>query len=300
MNTTSKGFKKPLKTEAYDVTVQNDNMDLANELITNMENNIAAKVDKVAGKGLSSNDYTTAEREKLAGIAAGAQVNTVTSVAGRTGAVTLTKIDVGLGNVDNVKQASKTEFDTHLADITNRGLSAIAKNISSTDLNNLVDNGFYSGNNLSNAPDAEFYYVEVMKHGSDVYVRQRITGVTGTNIGKTFERVKANTWQAWRQVFYVDGVTGLTGALIINKNIGYTATIDMDATGLKIGHNSAARDIEFQIASTTKMTIGTNGAVSVVPNNLYTTKQVRNVAIKTGADFTTAELATGDIGFIYE
>ncbi|MPN34673.1 hypothetical protein SDC9_182167 [bioreactor metagenome] len=101
-------------------------------------------------------------------------------------------------------------------------------------------------------------------------------------------------------MFYVDGVTGLTGALIINKNIGYTATIDMDATGLKIGHNSAARDIEFQIASTTKMTIGTNGAVSVVPNNLYTTKQVRNVAIKTGADFTTAELATGDIGFIYE
>lgn len=79
-------------------------------------------VEKVAGKGLSSNDYTTAEKEKLAGIAAGAQVNTVTSVAGRTGAVTLTKIDVGLGNVDNVKQASKTEFDTHQADNTAHGV----------------------------------------------------------------------------------------------------------------------------------------------------------------------------------
>ena len=33
------------------------------------------KVDKEAGKGLSSNDYTTAEKEKLAGIAAGAEVN---------------------------------------------------------------------------------------------------------------------------------------------------------------------------------------------------------------------------------
>lgn len=30
------------------------------------------KVDKVSGKGLSSNDYTTAEKNKLAGIAAGA------------------------------------------------------------------------------------------------------------------------------------------------------------------------------------------------------------------------------------
>ena len=33
------------------------------------------KVDKVTGKGLSTNDYTTAEKEKLAGIAAGAEVN---------------------------------------------------------------------------------------------------------------------------------------------------------------------------------------------------------------------------------
>ena len=33
------------------------------------------KVDKEQGKGLSTNDYTTAEKEKLAGIAAGAEVN---------------------------------------------------------------------------------------------------------------------------------------------------------------------------------------------------------------------------------
>lgn len=36
---------------------------------------IANKVDKVSGKGLSTNDYTTAEKNKLAGIAAGAEVN---------------------------------------------------------------------------------------------------------------------------------------------------------------------------------------------------------------------------------
>ena len=51
---------------------------------------------------MSSSDFS-----KLAGIAAGAQVNTVTSVAGRTGAVTLTKTDVGLGNVDNTSDANK-------------------------------------------------------------------------------------------------------------------------------------------------------------------------------------------------
>lgn len=36
---------------------------------------LAKKVDKVDGKGLSTNDYTTAEKNKLAGIAAGAEVN---------------------------------------------------------------------------------------------------------------------------------------------------------------------------------------------------------------------------------
>lgn len=68
---------------------------------------LAGKVDKVAGKGLSTEDYSTAEKSKLAGIEAGAQVNTVTSVAGKTGAVTLAKGDVGLGNVDNTSDAEK-------------------------------------------------------------------------------------------------------------------------------------------------------------------------------------------------
>lgn len=67
----------------------------------------AAKVDKVVGKALSTEDYTTAEKAKLAGIAAGAQVNAVASVAGKTGAVTLAKADVGLSAVDNTSDADK-------------------------------------------------------------------------------------------------------------------------------------------------------------------------------------------------
>lgn len=44
---------------------------------------------------------------KLKGIEAGAQVNTVNSVAGKTGTVTLVKADVGLGNVDNTADSAK-------------------------------------------------------------------------------------------------------------------------------------------------------------------------------------------------
>ena len=43
-----------------------------NDLISALTAAVGNKVDKVTGKGLSTNDYTTAEKNKLAGIAAGA------------------------------------------------------------------------------------------------------------------------------------------------------------------------------------------------------------------------------------
>ena len=50
---------------------------------------------------------TGTDKAKLDGIEEGAEVNTVDSVAGKTGAVTLVKGDVGLGNVDNTSDADK-------------------------------------------------------------------------------------------------------------------------------------------------------------------------------------------------
>lgn len=62
----------------------------------------SAATTKISGL-MSAND-----KSKLDGIAAGAQVNAVTSVAGKTGAVTLSKSDVGLGNVNNTADSAKT------------------------------------------------------------------------------------------------------------------------------------------------------------------------------------------------
>lgn len=92
-----------------DVGLSNvDNTSDANKPISSAtQAALNAKVDKVAGKQLSTEDYTTAEKSKLSGVAAGAQVNTVTSVAGKTGAVVLAKADVGLTNVDNTSDANK-------------------------------------------------------------------------------------------------------------------------------------------------------------------------------------------------
>ena len=51
-----------------------------------IKNRLEGKVDKVEGKGLSTNDFTTAEKEKLANIAAGATNTTVEDVLTSTSA----------------------------------------------------------------------------------------------------------------------------------------------------------------------------------------------------------------------
>ena len=82
--------------------IQVDSQDLpVSEKKVNID--LSKKVDKVDGSRLITNE----EAEKLEGIEAGAQVNKVNSVAGKTGDVTLSKNDVGLGNVDNTSDIDK-------------------------------------------------------------------------------------------------------------------------------------------------------------------------------------------------
>lgn len=67
--------------KAVDVTVPTKTSDLNNDSNfvnqSTMNSALAEKVDKVTGKGLSTNDYTTAEKEKLRDIEAGATRNVV-------------------------------------------------------------------------------------------------------------------------------------------------------------------------------------------------------------------------------
>ena len=67
------------------------------------------KVDKETGKGLSTNDYSTTEKEKLNNIASGAQVNTIESIKvnGTTQAIDAKVVDITM--------------PTALSDLTNDG-----------------------------------------------------------------------------------------------------------------------------------------------------------------------------------
>ena len=80
---------------------------------TEWQNQLKLKVDKVTGKGLSTNDFTNEYKSKLDGIESGAQKNTITGIKGnsesayRTGNVNLTPSNIGAlepsGDASNTK-----------------------------------------------------------------------------------------------------------------------------------------------------------------------------------------------------
>lgn len=70
---------------------------------------ISAATQSAAGS------MSAADKTKLDGIEAGAQANTVNSVAGKTGTVTLDSDDVGLGNVANYAVATQAEAEAGTA-----------------------------------------------------------------------------------------------------------------------------------------------------------------------------------------
>lgn len=85
---------------------------------------ISSKVDKVEGQGLSSNDYTTAEKNKLSGIAAGAQVNVIETV--KVNGTTLNPVDKAVDITVPAATVTGVDPDDKFLTLTEKLLSVTA------------------------------------------------------------------------------------------------------------------------------------------------------------------------------
>lgn len=79
------------------------------ELLDDTTVDLSGKVDKVAGKGLSTNDYTTAEKTKLAGIAEGANKYVHPSYTAKTSGLYKVTVDA-TGHVSAVAAVTKSDI----------------------------------------------------------------------------------------------------------------------------------------------------------------------------------------------
>ena len=156
-------------------TTLNTFKEIADQLVTDegavsaLTTVVAGKVDKVSGKGLSTEDYTTAEKTKLAGIASGAEVNVnadwnstsgdsqilnkPTTINGFsiTDAYTKTEVDNSLSNkVDKVSgKGLSTEDYTTVEKTKLAGIAANANNYSLPIASSTVLGGVKAGTNIS-------------------------------------------------------------------------------------------------------------------------------------------------------
>lgn len=102
MNTTTKHYDIYAK-------IKGDGDRYTMELLDDTTVDLSGKVDKVAGKGLSTNDYTTAEKTKLAGIAAGANKYVHPSHTAATSGLYKITVDA-LGHVTAVTAVTKNDI----------------------------------------------------------------------------------------------------------------------------------------------------------------------------------------------
>lgn len=102
LNTKIANNSKNIETNATNISKNTDD-------ITILVGNLEHKVDKVTGKGLSTNDYTTAEKTKLAGIAEGANK---TIVDATWKANSTNPVESKLIKEELDKKLSKTELQT--------------------------------------------------------------------------------------------------------------------------------------------------------------------------------------------
>lgn len=138
------------------------------------------------------------------------QQNTVTSVAGKTGAVTLAKSDVGLGNVDNTSDANKpvsTAQATAIADAKAAGTTAqtnLSTHIKNTSNPHSVTKSQVGLGNVDNTADANKSVAYAAKIGSSttpstvgsgvkpVYVSNGTVTASSSTVGKTTQPVYLN------------------------------------------------------------------------------------------------------------
>lgn len=128
---------------------------------------IKGKVDKVSGKGLSANDYTDAEKSKLAGIAAGAQVNpTPIAPANAT--------ESGMFADAYWTQQGLAGKADRVANATSGNLAAIDSNGNLVDSGNMVAGAFTAGSFIGGEGEQVGFQLDSTSEGVELYVHDGV------------------------------------------------------------------------------------------------------------------------------
>ena len=256
---------------------------LSAENMNNIEDGIeelkSQKVDKVSGKALSDNNYTTEEKQKLAGIAAGAEVNrTYTAVTGEPAADasvafggTVTVSQVAQSSTGQVSVTSRTvTFPNSDATTSAHGLMTAADK---TKLNGVASGAEVNQNAFSNvkvgsstiAADAKTDTLELAA-GTNISLTADTTNdkVTITNSTPNVTTTTAGLMSATDKT----KLNGIATGAQVNQNAFSHVTVTYNSGGSQASINAGS------VTDTVKFVEGTN--ITLTPNTTNKTVTITN------------------------
>jgi len=205
--------------------------------------------------------FTTAMLSKLNGIDSGAEVNSVNSVSGKTGAVTLTKNDVGLSSVTNDPQVKKLGSSTSGNVPTFAGATGDALTNGYGVETTLVG----SSSKLARA-DAIKNYVDGLLSANDAMVYKGTIGSGGTvtslptsySAGWTYKVITAGTYA---------GETCEIGDMLIAINTKSSGGVDADWNVIQTNTDGTVVGPASSTSGNFPIFTGTSG--KVIANSSY-------------------------------
>ena len=155
---------------------------------------LATKVDKVDGMGLSSNDFTTAEKEKLAGIATGANKTTIVNNLTSTSSTSALSAAQGKALSDEIAEVKES--------LSSLGYGDMMKSTYDPDNDGVVDNAAKLGGELpsyyAKASDIPTKVSQLANDAGYLTSHQDISGKLdktgdGSNVTVTFTQASTRT-----------------------------------------------------------------------------------------------------------
>lgn len=245
---------------------------------TYVDEELGNKVDKVTGKGLSTNDYTTAEKTKLSGIAANAQVNVIEQVKVNGTALKVTdkavNVVVPAATVTGVKSGDKVlalankelsttlglTYDSVTKKINLTGIDSAV--IASVDATDFIKDGMVEG--VSFAPETKIltitFNTESGKEDIEVDLSDLVdTYTAGTGITITGNSIAVNT-STIATVASVNKVKTTANTAVQTVSASGTAPLTLSAS--KTG---TAVTVSGSVAEMKAATASAAGSAGIVP-----------------------------------
>lgn len=249
----------------------------------------STKVDKVSGKGLSTNDYTTAEKNKLAGIYSGAEVNqnaysniavgsTTISANSKTDTLTL----IAGSNITLDPNTSDDSITITAKDTTYSDATQSAAGLMSADDKAKLD-GIAVGANKYTLPNASSSTKGGVKIGSNITVSSGTISLTKDNVTNALGYVPPTAYESAtgevsglmsaEDKAKLDSITVSADAVSFTQSLTSgteVGTININGTNTKLYAPTNTNTTYTFSGGTNKFTVtpsgGTTQEVNVIPS----------------------------------